>query len=992
MFRITILFAASALSLHGQSATFRWIRQIGGSGGQTIAGTGTDPQGNIWVAGTTTSLDFPVQNAAQARPGGSGLFRVDGPGANWQNLYQAGVPAASAVAVDARNPRTVYAATATDVRRSTDSGANWTVMSKPQVQSINGMAADPANSGVLYLATSGQGILKSTDGGATWTAINGNLPQTAGTMPAARNIWVDPNNGSVLFVVAASNSYFLARSADGGSTWQVLQGTPVPINGALTFDPVIRGKVYAADGSQAAVSMDDGVTWTALASTGVTYSEPWVILTDPNHAGVLYGGGKDAVWKSTDNGSTWTRQITAPASLMAADPATGVIYAADKFGASVVMSSDFFQTAVPAGPAGAGQISGLAAGGGHLFASTLASSDVFVAKFDPQGNMISATYFGGFNTDTAKAMAVDAAGAVYVAGTTQSLDFPVTRGGYASTPGQAFLFKLNADGSLAWSTYLAGPPAALAVDAAGHVFVAGTIGASYGTTGQTLSFQTTPGAYQTKFDGTLCGPGCPISVPPTNGFVTELDPSGSFLVYSTYLGTQNEIATALAVLNDGSAVVAGQLALYHLDPTGSSLLAKKSFQGNVQWLTTDPAGNILAVGGTQYAQFQTTPGAFQTALYPALPLPGTVGNTGAGDAFVSRLDAQLNILNSTLLGGEAGDTAFSAAGADNGDVIVAGSTFSCGFPTHAAAQGPFTLGGTGFLTELSADFSSLTFSTFAGDTRPFYIRSVAIAPDGGILFGGSTSQAPYFTNDYLAPLDSSQAFLVRVETSSAALPRIDSVVSAASQLAVPLSPGGVVAVRGAGFGSDASVLLNGNALPLIEQSGTLLTATVPTDFSGNSATVEVDSGGGRATILVPGAPAAPGIFSTDGSGTGQGYILNKDGTTNSADNPAAEGDEITVFATGVGSMTFDHGYAVTDAPVYVLVDGFLAPGIAAVLGPAAGLPGNVYQISVYVPRPADLAASNPSLQGFVMPPMVAVTLKVNGVYSQAGLALHVKHE
>lgn len=66
-------------------------------------------------------------------------------------------------------------------------------------------------------------------------------------------------------------------------------------------------------------------------------------------------------------------------------------------------------------------------------------------------------------------------------------------------------------------------------------------------------------------------------------------------------------------------------------------------------------------------------------------------------------------------------------------------------------------------------------------------------------------------------------------------------------------------------------------------------------------------------------------------------------------------------------------------------------GIAARLGPVAGLPGSVYQISVYVPRPSDFAASNPNLKDFVMPPVVAVSLDVNGARSQAGLALSVTH-
>ncbi|HYW48918.1 MAG TPA: hypothetical protein VE959_39005 [Bryobacteraceae bacterium] len=61
------------------------------------------------------------------------------------------------------------------------------------------------------------------------------------------------------------------------------------------------------------------------------------------------------------------------------------------------------------------------------------------------------------------------------------------------------------------------------------------------------------------------------------------------------------------------------------------------------------------------------------------------------------------------------------------------------------------------------------------------------------------------------------------------------------------------------------------------------------------------------------------------------------------------------------------------------------------MGPVAGLPGSVYQISVYLPRPSDYASINPNLTGFVMPPSVAVTMEVNGAKSQAGLALSVSH-
>jgi uncharacterized protein (TIGR03437 family) len=131
-------------------------------------------------------------------------------------------------------------------------------------------------------------------------------------------------------------------------------------------------------------------------------------------------------------------------------------------------------------------------------------------------------------------------------------------------------------------------------------------------------------------------------------------------------------------------------------------------------------------------------------------------------------------------------------------------------------------------------------------------------------------------------------------------------------------------------------------------------------------------------MAVPGAIASPGIYSRNGSGVGQAYILNKDGTLNSSSNPATEGDEITIYLTGIGPMAFDHGYAVTDTPVIVAVDGFYANGIAAVLGPVNGLPGDVFQISVYVPRPSDFANQNPNLKGF-------------GISSQAGITVSVTH-
>src|ERR1700683_1680527 len=99
MYTRILVFLAMAAGAHSQSAAFQWIRQIGGSQGQSIAGMATDSQGNIYVAGHTGSVDFPTKSAAQAQPGGSGLYRIDGPGAPLQNLYFSGLSSVTALSV-----------------------------------------------------------------------------------------------------------------------------------------------------------------------------------------------------------------------------------------------------------------------------------------------------------------------------------------------------------------------------------------------------------------------------------------------------------------------------------------------------------------------------------------------------------------------------------------------------------------------------------------------------------------------------------------------------------------------------------------------------------------------------------------------------------------------------------------------------------------------------------------------------------------------------
>ena len=108
--------------------------------------------------------------------------------------------------------------------------------------------------------------------------------------------------------------------------------------------------------------------------------------------------------------------------------------------------------------------------------------DAFVTKLNPAGSaLVYSTYLGGIGWDGGRGIAVDSLGNAYVAGQTGSNNFPTTPGAYQTTHGgndDAFVAKINASGSLVYSTYLGGTGVeganAIAVDQSGNAYVTGT--------------------------------------------------------------------------------------------------------------------------------------------------------------------------------------------------------------------------------------------------------------------------------------------------------------------------------------------------------------------------------------------------------------------------------------------------------------------------------------------------------------------------------------
>jgi hypothetical protein len=203
-------------------------------------------------------------------------------------------------------------------------------------------------------------------------------------------------------------------------------------------------------------------------------------------------------------------------------------------------------------------------------------SNAFVTKLNPFGTaLVYSTYLGGSGNsncrgDSAFGLAVDAYGDAYVTGSACSTDFPITHGAFQTTNRAAangdantFVAELNATGTaLVYSTYLGG--SGLASNSPyggdeGNAIAVDAVGDAY-TTGRTFStdFPVTSGAYQTTNHAVANGL--------SNVFITEMNPTGTALVYSTYLGgsggrpntAEGDIGNAIAVDSSGNAFVVGQ--------------------------------------------------------------------------------------------------------------------------------------------------------------------------------------------------------------------------------------------------------------------------------------------------------------------------------------------------------------------------------------------------------------------------------------------------
>jgi F5/8 type C domain/Beta-propeller repeat len=342
--------------------------------------------------------------------------------------------------------------------------------------------------------------------------------------------------------------------------------------------------------------------------------------------------------------------------------------------------------------------------------------------------LVYSTYLGSSGYDAAHAIALDASGASYVAGTTRAPDFPTTpgsfqptfRGGTSNIPSDAFVAKLNPTGTaFDYVTFLGGrgndEAFGIAVDASGSAYVTGST--------ESDDFPATAGVFQRS-----------IGISFHDGFLARLDNSGSSLVYATFFGTNGGTFPAAVTLDAlGNAYVAGWTLAGNLFVTPGAHAWSRDGQGDGFLLKFDATGAHVTFGtymggtGADRATGVAVDGGGHAFVTGWTRPPNTGGFPTFSDAFIWKLNTNAGaspIMFDTTFGGSLDDFGVGVAVDPAGNPVVAVETRSTDFPT--TAPGPFT---SSVLARFSSDGAALTSSTYIGASQPSPAVATSVVVD-----------------------------------------------------------------------------------------------------------------------------------------------------------------------------------------------------------------------------------------------------------------------
>jgi uncharacterized protein (TIGR03437 family) len=615
---------------------------------------------------------------------------------------------------------------------------------------------------------------------------------------------------------------------------------------------------------------------------------------------------------------------------------------------------------------------------GNTYVAGSRAGGIFVMKLDPAGKITLFATLSGKGTDQPNDLAVDAAGNLYLAGATSS-PLLLLRNALQSTPGPGFVVKFNPDATqILFSTYFPAAIQALALDAAGNLYVTGST--------YSAAFPVTPGLPA----GTVTPPG---SISATSAaFVTKIAAAGDRILYSArisghqkncgagsscFLSSRSTVGSAIAVDAAGNAYLAGNTDTADLPTTTGALLAqgtgafvaKVSAAGtalvyltylgpgynpggpytnpanSVTAIAADAAGNAYVTGSTFDDAFPATAGAFQAV------------RAGGTDAFAAKLNPQGSaVVWATYLGGKGEDAAHAIALDGTGNVWLSGTTDSPDFPNR---QG-WSQGGD-FVAALNAAGSALTYSsrlpddTAAASLAVDAAGTLHLAGYGGLVSTLSPTQsgAPRIVGIANAAFGPAGGRIVAGEVISIYGPHIGPATPAA---AVPDASGMMPKSLG-----GVQVSINGSPVPLLYVSDSQVNAVTPLSFSGFPARVRVSFNGVETSDFVATVVGAiPEVFQR---ADGTAAAVNQDGSINSPEHPAQPGSIVAIWATGIGATPYgawQDGRLAPGAVDFACCQVY-AQGAANVLygGAAPGIVAGVVQVNFQLP--AQLAAYGPTV-------------------------------
>ena len=651
------------------------------------------------------------------------------------------------------------------------------------------------------------------------------------------------------------------------------------------------------------------------------------------------------------------------------------------------------------------------------------SSDAFVAKLSSTGAVLFWTTFGGSKADYVSAMAIAPDGSISVAGSTASLDFPLTPDAaqtqfVTTNNGTTGLFvRLDATGKVRYSSYLntnvsvpansPAPtflPASLTLDAAGSAYISG-LG----------SFTSTSSNLPTVANA---------------GWILKLDASGKLVFGTGFIGgrigldnqgfiyvvgannadfalpvTPGAFQTATPPLSGCGGNVFIGIACSHqyvakLDPAASKLIYATWISGTngavPAAMAVDSAGNVTVAGVTASRDYPVTPGAYQTTNFTTLPPSDTTSVFGGAPyslpvtGYVTKLNSTgSGLVFSTYVGGSSVDSISSMATDSAGRIYLGGVAKSPDFPGLSVvpdACRPSYVYPLAFATRLSADGSSLTETQLAFGLTPGLValdgQGKATAQMGGALANLDLFAAP-------SPLVCTTDAADFAPLSSVAPGQLLSLFGEdiGPTPAVQAQPQGGFIPVSLGY-AGISVTFNDVPAPILYASSGQVNVQVPYEVADLASVTMKIQYGSTSTAVFSVVPSQPSAFvQAVAYATCNGEIresllpvaVNADGSVSGCGNKAPRGTFVYVFLNGLGLAG---GHPVTgaigtasEAPPVSATASFSTEPVPVTAD--AGSINGVWQAQIAIP----LAWSGPSLQ---------FALTVNGVAVRDSLVLWLK--